>query len=110
MKEIQKTMKDKADTRRVVELRRLAMERERFWWEKADQMFGRGSSAPAAEREVAQRLMRKRVLRNLQEEVGEADVNGSERSEEAPDVAVTDRGTAALCTFSVRRCSAVRAL
>ena len=47
------------------------MERERFIWDNAEKMFGAGSCAPVEELDMAERLMRKRVLASLQEMAGE---------------------------------------
>ena len=71
--EMKNKMREKQEMRAAVERKRLDMERERFIWEKAEKMFGPGSCAPVEEREMAERLMRKRVLASLQEMAGELD-------------------------------------
>ena len=65
MKKIHESMEQKNVVKRAVESRRIDLESERFWWDKAEKMFGTGSSAPSEERAIAERLMRKRVLASL---------------------------------------------
>ena len=64
---LEKTVSEKQQTKREVELRRIHLEKERFRWQMAEKMFGAGSSAPPEERALAERLMRKRVLASLME-------------------------------------------
>lgn len=63
---MQKTAEEKAMMRRDIEKKRMDMEKERLWSEKAEKMCCAGSSAPADERLIAERLIRKRVLSSLE--------------------------------------------
>ena len=71
--EMKNTMREKQEMRAAAERKRLDMDRERFIWDNAEKMFGAGSCVPVEEREMAERLMRKRVLAILQEMAGELD-------------------------------------
>lgn len=83
MDKMQQTMNAKYEARREMEAFRMNIDREKFWWDKAEKMFGAGSSAPKEEREMAERLMRKRVLVNLQKIVDNEGcaVGSAERAE-----------------------------
>lgn len=62
---LQKTINKRQEAKEKAEARRLDFERQRFWYEQANAMFGPGSSASATEKERAVGLMRKRVLESL---------------------------------------------
>ena len=47
-------------------MRHIRLEHERFVWDKAERLFGAGSSASPEERGIVERLMRKRILKNLE--------------------------------------------
>lgn len=66
MEKIRQSIEQKNAMRGSVESRRIGLESERFWGEKAEKMFGAGSSAPLEERNIAESLIRKRVLSSLQ--------------------------------------------
>lgn len=96
--QLQNAMREKNEMRAAIERKRLDMERERFIWDKAEKMFGTGSCAPVEEREMAERLMRKRVLASLQEMAGESGSGGqgfvgqdSGAASRAPQVVSSDQ-------------------
>lgn len=65
MTEMQKTAREKQEFKQKMEMRKLDFEQQRFWYERADALFGASSSAPEEQRQEAARLMRKRVLSSL---------------------------------------------
>lgn len=65
--DIRRCMMMKTKMRKTIEMHRLGLAKENFWWEKAEKMFGTGCTATEEEKEVLERLMRKRVMRNLED-------------------------------------------